>query len=179
MLHRFFQSIVVLILGAGSIFATSVDEVPLASQVRDAAFIAVGKVIDVKMKGRFGLPAFDSAAQTGPGSSYSLWLVVEFDRSAMLKGDAERVPRKKMLPLWKGWIKTLKSEREASLGQTFVFFLASDLTPASVHFQHFEFERSEIEAIILRQKKEPNQPPEPTRASAGLRIRPESRVAHL
>jgi len=154
-----------LTIVVGTAFATSVEEVPLATQVRDAAFIAVGKVVDVKMKGRFGLPAFDSTAKTGPGSVYSLWLVVEFDRSAILKGDSKAVPKKKVLPLWQGWIRSLEGEREASLGRSFVFLLAHDFSPGSEQFQHFDFERPEIEVLVLRQKKEANQSTTAQRAS--------------
>lgn len=157
MFSRLLQLTAVFIIIAGASFATSVEEVPLATQVRNAAFIAVGKVADVKMKGRFGLPLFDSTAKTGPGSAYSLWLVVEFDRSAILKGNSEGMPKKKVLPLWKGWIKSLEGEREVSLGKSCVFFLAHDFKPSSTLFQHFDFERPEIEEIILRQPKEANQ----------------------
>jgi len=143
-------------------FATSVAERSLDDQVHEATFIVVGQVKDVTMTGRFGWPIRDANAITGPGGPNTIWLRVEFDRTAVLKGEAASIPPTKKLPLWQGWIKDLRSEKEVSLGKSFVFFLSSDAKPASEQFQHFEFERADIEKAISRQKKKPNQPPEPT-----------------
>lgn len=163
---RFLSVIFLFCIGAAIASATSVGEIPLEKQVRDAAIIVSGRVVEVKMKGRFGLPVSDIDAQTGPGSHYSLWLVVEFDRSAVLKGDRAKLPSKKALPLWKSWIKSLAGEREVSLGRSFIFFLDSALSPASVHFQHFAIERQEIEDAVSREKKEHTQPAQPTQGKA-------------
>lgn len=163
---RFYSVFFLICIGTAVAHATSAVEIPLEKQVHDAAIIVCGRVVDVKMKGRFGLPVSDPGAQTGPGSQYSLWLVVEFDRSAVLKGDGIMLPRKKMLPLWKSWKKSLASEREASLGRSFIFFLAPALSPASIHFKHFDFERQEIEDAVALEKREPIQPAQPTRGKA-------------
>lgn len=160
---RFCSVLLLFCIGTAIASATSVVEIPLEKQVRDAAIIVSGRVVDVKMKGRFGLPVSNPDAQTGPGSHYSLWLVVEFDHSAVLKSDRTKLPSKKALPLWRSGIKSLASEREASLGKTFIFFLDSALSPASVHFQHFDFERQDIEDIVALEKKEPIQQPQQQR----------------
>lgn len=137
-------------------FATSVAERSLDDQVRDAAFIVVGHVKAVTMTGRFGWPVRDTTARTGPGSRNKLWLHVEFDRSAVLKGAADRLPSMAKLPLWQGWSKDLGGEREFSLEKNFIFFLSSDVMPVSEQFQHFNFERAKIEKAISHQKKRPN-----------------------
>jgi hypothetical protein len=144
------------VLSAIALSATSVEEVPLAAQIGEAALVVVGRVTEVKMKGWLGLPVFDDDAETGPGSRYSLWLTVEFDRSAVLKGNPSKVPLKKNLPIWTGWIKDLESESAMSLGKSFIFFLSEDLDPASVHFQHLDFEKADIEEVIRKQKPESN-----------------------
>ncbi|MBI2517370.1 MAG: hypothetical protein HYV95_10700 [Opitutae bacterium] len=166
MFCRFYSTLLLSCIGAAVASATSVVETPLESQVRDAAFIVTGRVVDVKMKGRFGLSVSDPAAKTGPGSPYSLWLIVEFDQSTVLKGDVARLPSKKVLPLWKSWIKSLASEREASLGRSFIFFLDSAFSSASEHFQHFDFERPAIESAVALEKNEPIQPAQPARGKA-------------
>jgi len=163
---RFCSVLFLFCIGIAVASATSVVEIPLKEQVRDAAIIVSGRVVDVKMKGRLGFSVSDPDARTGPGSPYSLWIVVEFDRSSVLKGDGTKLPGKKALPLWKSWIKSLASEREASLGRNFIFFLDSAFSPASVHFQHFDFERREIEEAVALEKKEPIQSAQPTRGKA-------------
>lgn len=103
------------------------------------------------MTGRFGWPVRDPNAQTGPGSRNTIWLRVEFDRSAVLKGAAGRLPSLVNLPLMQSWNKDLRSEKESSLGRDFIFFLSSDMRPASAHFQHFDSARSEIQKAISRE----------------------------
>jgi hypothetical protein len=150
------------VLSAGALRATFVLPTPLDERVAEASIIVVGKVTEVKMKGWLGLPAFDEDAWVGPGSRYTLWTKVEFDRAAVLKGDPSLIPSSKWFPIWQGWVKTLGSEREATIGKNFIFFLSDDLDQTDFREWDFPETRSEIEEEIQVQKEKPIQSPQPT-----------------
>ncbi|MEZ5413844.1 MAG: hypothetical protein R3F03_05960 [Opitutaceae bacterium] len=162
------RKIVSLFLIVGSVaLATEKVERPLPELIAEADYIVVGKITRVAMFDRRNREVTDPRAETGPGLENEIRFFVRVAPDGFLKV-RKSLPQDIVIARWKMWHMDLATMKEEAEGNSYIFLMESDPSRPVFTLEERLFldSRSEVEALIQNQKRESNQPPQPTPGSS-------------